>query len=180
VYAGLRKLRPVDYWKTFGVLVTMLLVGFWHGAAWTYVIWGGLWGGIIIVHRWLQPGIANMAKSYPRLDRIMHWSGIFVTFQAWLVVGIFYVSPNLAQAVDMVGTLLTGFDYSVSTKSDAVRVLLFSLPLILVQAIQYKSRSLNILERVHGSLRLAIYILLLMLLWTNGAVELNEFLYFQF
>jgi len=34
------------------LMITMVLGGLWHGAAWTFVIWGGLHGGFLIVHRW--------------------------------------------------------------------------------------------------------------------------------
>ena len=34
------------------LLLTMLLGGLWHGAAWTFVIWGGLHGAALLIHRW--------------------------------------------------------------------------------------------------------------------------------
>ena len=41
--------------RTYGALMgTMLLGGLWHGAAWTFVVWGGLHGLYLAVERWLK------------------------------------------------------------------------------------------------------------------------------
>ncbi len=40
-------------WRTYrNLMLTMLLGGLWHGAAWTFVVWGGLHGGALALHRW--------------------------------------------------------------------------------------------------------------------------------
>jgi D-alanyl-lipoteichoic acid acyltransferase DltB (MBOAT superfamily) len=35
-------------------MITMLLGGLWHGAAWNFVLWGGYQGGLLAVHRWFS------------------------------------------------------------------------------------------------------------------------------
>jgi D-alanyl-lipoteichoic acid acyltransferase DltB (MBOAT superfamily) len=44
-------------WRhAMNILATMLLSGLWHGAGWTYVIWGGLHGFYLVVtHQWHRP-----------------------------------------------------------------------------------------------------------------------------
>jgi alginate O-acetyltransferase complex protein AlgI len=41
------------------LMITMLLGGLWHGASWTFVVWGGLHGAYLALERWLgrKPGI---------------------------------------------------------------------------------------------------------------------------
>jgi alginate O-acetyltransferase complex protein AlgI len=60
------------------IMITMLLGGLWHGGAWTFVIWGGLHGVALVVHRaWtgkrnVLPNAQEMegrALSRPRVDR---------------------------------------------------------------------------------------------------------------
>src|SRR5437763_2906647 len=47
------------------IMITMLLGGLWHGGAWTFVIWGGLHGLALVVHRewrrlgWRLPGAVS-------------------------------------------------------------------------------------------------------------------------
>jgi alginate O-acetyltransferase complex protein AlgI len=36
------------------LMITMLLGGLWHGASWTFVVWGGLHGAYLVVERWLR------------------------------------------------------------------------------------------------------------------------------
>lgn len=66
--------------RTLGNLgLTFLLGGLWHGAAWTFVIWGGLHGMSLVVHRlWQETGL--------RLPRLMGWFLTFVFINlAWVV-----------------------------------------------------------------------------------------------
>ena len=47
--------------RTYAALMgTMLLGGLWHGAAWTFVVWGGLHGLYLSVERWLKGRFAGV------------------------------------------------------------------------------------------------------------------------
>ena len=53
--------------RVVNLMLTMLLGGLWHGAAWTFVAWGGLHGLYLIVHRlWGQAGLAAAGAGRPR------------------------------------------------------------------------------------------------------------------
>ena len=55
--------------RTYTALMgTMLLGGLWHGAAWTFVVWGGLHGLYLAVERWLQGALLGLAAR-ARVDR---------------------------------------------------------------------------------------------------------------
>ncbi len=43
------------------LMLTMLLGGLWHGAAWTFVVWGGLHGFYLCAERWLKPRLGQLA-----------------------------------------------------------------------------------------------------------------------
>jgi alginate O-acetyltransferase complex protein AlgI len=73
------------------LLVTMLLGGLWHGAGWTYVLWGGLHGVFLVVnHTWRKTGV-----------RCPAWLGWGITFVAILASWVVFRAANLADAVDM-------------------------------------------------------------------------------
>jgi D-alanyl-lipoteichoic acid acyltransferase DltB (MBOAT superfamily) len=72
------------------LLLTMVLGGLWHGASWTFVLWGSLHGGMLIAHR----TFATFCKSWPRFDRCLQlmpfaqvrWSMTFVCVSgAWIL-----------------------------------------------------------------------------------------------
>jgi D-alanyl-lipoteichoic acid acyltransferase DltB (MBOAT superfamily) len=74
------------------LLITMLLGGLWHGAAWTFVIWGALHGvGLVIEHMW---------AGRVRLPAWLRW---LVTFHVVVFGWIIFRSPNIGA----VGTFLS-------------------------------------------------------------------------
>lgn len=62
---GNRKGRARQYLNLF---ITMLLGGIWHGAGWTFILWGALHGFMLVVnHAW-----RNLKKSWPPLEAVFH------------------------------------------------------------------------------------------------------------
>ena len=53
------------------LMLTMLLGGLWHGAAWTFVIWGALNGAYLVVHRWWQqrPSVSTRSQSLDKVQK---------------------------------------------------------------------------------------------------------------
>jgi alginate O-acetyltransferase complex protein AlgI len=56
VYIPMGGSRIGKYRRLGNLLLTMLLVGLWHGAAWRFVLWGGLHGVFLAVHAWFRGG----------------------------------------------------------------------------------------------------------------------------
>lgn len=64
------------------LMLTMLLGGLWHGAAWTFVVWGGLHGTYLILER--------LQRRYLPF-KITAWNGIFLAFTTFTCVNITWV-----------------------------------------------------------------------------------------
>lgn len=80
------------------LFVTMLLGGLWHGANWTFVIWGALHGTYLIVnHAWRQTGI--------RLPTLVAWP---LTLLCVMIAWVFFNAPNMASALVILNTMATG------------------------------------------------------------------------
>ena len=77
------------------LMLTMLLGGLWHGAAWTFVIWGGIHGAALSVERWGREHLPGF--------RLPAWLAWLVTFHVVCLAWVFFRSPNLATAFDMLG-----------------------------------------------------------------------------
>ncbi len=82
------------------LMLTMLLGGLWHGAAWTFVAWGALHGGYLVVHQWWQG--SNAAN---RMARRRWWPAVaqLLTFSAVVVAWIFFRADGFATAFDVIG-----------------------------------------------------------------------------
>ncbi len=89
------------------LMLTMLLGGLWHGAAWTFVVWGGLHGLYLLIER-------SLRVDQRRRGPAMTFVGGIVTFAAVLFAWIFFRSPDIASAWDyLVGfTRWGGWDLS--------------------------------------------------------------------
>jgi alginate O-acetyltransferase complex protein AlgI len=78
--------------------IVMLLGGLWHGAAWNFVIWGGLHGALLCYERLL--GKHPLYRALPRALRVA------ATFLAVLVAWVFFRAPDLPSALRYLGHML--------------------------------------------------------------------------
>lgn len=92
----------------FNLAATMLLGGLWHGAGWTFVIWGGLHGVGLAFERWR----ADVAKSRPprpeRTPAQQTWHAIWirvVTFNFVCLCWVFFRAPTFSDAFAVLGRL---------------------------------------------------------------------------
>ncbi len=89
--------------RYFNLMLTMLLGGLWHGAAWTFVAWGALHGAFLIVnHVWrAMPVSKQWAGSYA-------WSAgsLLLTFAAVCFAWVFFRAGSFPAALDIVSSML--------------------------------------------------------------------------
>lgn len=91
---GLRK-RPFNLYRN--VMLTMLIGGLWHGAAWTFVIWGGLHGLGLSVNRWWE----NRRRKLKRKPRQEWWVKLLcglATFHFVCLTWVFFRAGSLQTA----------------------------------------------------------------------------------
>jgi D-alanyl-lipoteichoic acid acyltransferase DltB (MBOAT superfamily) len=95
-------------WKTYrNLMLTMLIGGLWHGASWTFVVWGGIHGVGLAVERLAADRRHALRLPEPAdtpVHRFVRW---FVTFNVVCLAWVFFRSPSLARAFDMLGGLFT-------------------------------------------------------------------------
>ncbi|MDD2720665.1 MAG: MBOAT family protein [Gallionella sp.] len=109
--------------RYLNLTTTMLLGGLWHGAGWTFVIWGGLHGAFLVVnHAWhaVRKSLGQDPKA--PLSRPAHLASVLVTFLAVTLAWVFFRAPDLHAATDIAKTML-GFegvaihsDHAISTR----------------------------------------------------------------
>jgi alginate O-acetyltransferase complex protein AlgI len=159
------------------LMITMLLGGLWHGAAWTFVIWGALQGIYLIGHR-LWADAPNPVIQQIRNRPEWPWAARILMFHAVCFGWIFFRAPSFGIAFSMLRGLLTPGSATLAT----VPVVLM---LILGIFGQYSPRRWR--KGVEGELTrwpamirgaaLAGAIILIELLGPSGVAP---FIYFQF
>jgi alginate O-acetyltransferase complex protein AlgI len=89
-------------------LITMLLGGLWHGAQWTFVIWGLLHGLGLIAVRWWQTTHSQFKTAYWLNGRHTAWAqalSVFVTFHFVCLTWVFFRAESFAQALSVLRQL---------------------------------------------------------------------------
>ena len=92
VYIPLGGNRKGELIRLRNLMITMLLGGLWHGAGWTFIIWGGLHGFYLIVnHLW--------RKTRWKVPQIVGWG---ITFLAVVVAWVFFRAQTMTDAIVLV------------------------------------------------------------------------------
>ncbi|QDV32853.1 MBOAT family O-acyltransferase [Tautonia plasticadhaerens] len=160
------------------LMLTMILGGLWHGAAWTFVAWGAYQGILLVGHRLLEPLLDRLRPSDP-VHRAC-WTGlcIVVTFHLVCLGWLLFRADSIAQASGMLGLILSG--PTLPPASSLVPVLAVVLPLLLVQAAQHATGDLEILQRTPWYVRSLAYTAGFYAIVLGGEFGGGQFLYFQF
>jgi D-alanyl-lipoteichoic acid acyltransferase DltB (MBOAT superfamily) len=98
---GARGSRPAAFFVVLAVptLLTMLLSGVWHGAGYTFIVWGLLHGGYLVGnHAWRQ----YVAKRTPaQAGAVGRAAGFALTFLAVVVAMVIFRAPDIATAINV-------------------------------------------------------------------------------
>jgi len=92
LYISLGGNRGTKLFTYRNLMLTMLLGGLWHGASWTFVIWGALHGLALIVHREWQRLTENAGAGF---KRVMSWLAVPLTFYWIMITWVFFRSQNV-------------------------------------------------------------------------------------
>ena len=88
------------------LLLTMLLGGFWHGANWTFLVWGALHGFYLIVnHAWAAATGRVRALTAFHAAFLGRAFGFVLTFLAVVIAWVFFRAPNFGAGFAMLGAM---------------------------------------------------------------------------
>lgn len=88
------------------LLITMLLGGLWHGAGWTFMIWGGLHGCYLVVNHVWHALRDRLGYPVGRETRLGNISARTLTFLAVVVGWVFFRAPNVDAALTMLAGMI--------------------------------------------------------------------------
>jgi hypothetical protein len=156
----------------------MFLGGLWHGAAWHYVFWGMYQGLILVIHRALLKPLERLWKLSripPAAERLINTAFFFaVTCGGWLLFRVNQMSdiPILARNVFR--------PFAWNGRVTLLTLLVYAAPLVLLDLAQERSRDMMVVKRWPAAARALCYAAALAAIFLSGAVEVREFIYFQF
>lgn len=163
------------------LMLTMLLGGLWHGAAWTFIIWGFIHGLILCIYRPFEKTLTAVKSSG------LLYSGFtakvlqtFVMFHLVCLGWLFFRADNVGQAFGMLGKVMSNFQVTPFVGSAFVSLLFYVLPLLIFEAWLERSGDLLKVLKIHWLARAAFYSYLVLMLWFFPSPTQYEFVYFQF
>lgn len=165
------------------LMLTMLLGGLWHGAAWTFVLWGLFHGVLLAAHRFLQPRLEKWFDFESRRAQNL-WRGvsIFLFFQLTLLGWLLFRAKTLDQLFAMLGAMVKDFtlDSDLLGPNGLATVIACGAILFIVQIVQFRTKDLMIVFRLPVPVRGLIYALFMLGFIIFGEFGDTPFIYFQF
>ncbi len=187
-YATMRRIKSekllavrAETWGYFvGIFLTMLLGGLWHGAGWTFVIWGALYG----IYQMFAYASKRLRKKIAKKIGLQHrprlhsaWS-IFITFNLVSFAWIFFRASSFDHAWTYIGHIKLRFpeDSSVHFYYNLILLLFF---LIVEYFIKNRDR-LVFWQRFPQPVKMAAFAIFCCLMLIFAMDYSNEFIYLQF
>lgn len=165
----------------WAVILTMVLGGLWHGAAWTYVTWGVYHALILILFTVLNPVFQNIQFKGRVTTPLWLLFRIVVTFHLWCLSLLIFRSSSLTQTFQMLHGLL--FNFGTLTpwiQADLTALIFFIAVPLAVQCLQRFKENMWIVLEWPWVPRLAFFVLLLHFLVVFSGSQSKQFIYFQF
>ncbi|MBH8578101.1 MBOAT family protein [Nostocaceae cyanobacterium CENA369] len=178
VYVPLMRRRPkaerTELFKYRNLLILMLLSGFWHGAAWHFVFWGGLHGIILV----LQKQWSSWVARYKALLPLRNLLGIPLTFYCFSALAPFFGSRDLITALKIEKSFL--FFTSLGSQNLNLQIAWIFVPLTILHWAAYKGWFTQWWRKIPSWSFAIVFGVLVSGLFRLAAINPQPFVYFQF
>jgi alginate O-acetyltransferase complex protein AlgI len=161
------------------LLITMLIGGFWHGADWKFIFWGGAHGLLLVLHKlWVKN---QFLKTNSRLFRFLSW---FLTFNLVSLLWIPFRANSIDETWVMYSSILTKHDLgmilAVSETNPLLVVLLIAGFTFTIMTKKIKNKIIEYYYSVDLILKLMFLVLIIQLMIQIKSSVVQPFIYFQF
>lgn len=166
------KLR--SYWNIF---VTFLVSGIWHGANWTFIVWGVLHG----IAQIIEKAIGQQKCEYGRLGKTVK---IIITFLLVNFAWIFFRMPNLGDACGMIAHIFDvhqSLALEITSKHIFVLMIMGTLLLFIKDwTDEFAPDKLRLFENKSRIVRWASYLFVIIMILLTGVFDAGQFIYANF
>lgn len=180
----------------FNLMITFLVSGIWHGANWTFILWGGLNGFYQIIgdlkNRFLKSINFNIKNKY--INRFFNIFRILITFslicfsliffRANTVKDAFYIINNLFSDIQNVNNIQYLYNISIQLGLNIFEILMATaciIILFIIEIFEYKQRIYITLNKLPFIIRFIFYYIIIIIILSMGVFSnAGQFIYFQF
>jgi len=174
----------VAYWRwLLNILVVFVVSGFWHGANWTFVVWGALHGVLYLVYAVWWPESRRMAAQTPGGPRLLPSLSALLqmtlTFTLTCLAWVFFRAATVGESLTIVRKIAVDVTTTAPTliyKQAAIWILL----LLAVEWVQRAHANPLQLERFPRPVRWGVYYAFALIIFLFAPIHYTPFIYFQF
>jgi alginate O-acetyltransferase complex protein AlgI len=178
LYFGLGGNRNGEATTYRNLALTMLLGGLWHGAAWTFIVWGAFHGLILIIYRALRIDALLERVSIRSLPGVALHVGAWALLMVLVMIGwVYFRAESFTQASQMLAAPFNGLAWQ---WADIAKVGGIFLPLALVECWQRWRGIHEVLNAGPFFWRYTAAIVVLMAVLLISAPPGQDFIYFDF
>ena len=159
-------------WRTcVNIMIVFAISGLWHGADWTFVIWGTVNGMMLL------PFVFRPKKSYSNHARLRDIPKCILTFLIFAFIFLSFRSPNISHLQECLSTLVHG---SYLTVPMGITAFYYIIPFVIVEWLGRRQEFPIMTLKMPTILRWVIYWALLFIIAFYGAKTNIQYIYFQF
>lgn len=171
--------------KIRNTFIIFLVSGFWHGANWTFLIWGALNAIYFLPLLLLNLNRDNLetvaqGKFFPTFKEIF---SIIITFSLTVFAWIFFRAASVDHAIEYIGGIFSKSLLSIpSVETKAYLILFVVLIFMMVEWIGREYRyGIEFVKKIKSPIaRIVLYYTIIIMILVLGNFTENEFIYFQF
>ena len=175
----------VGKWRWYyNLFITFVISGLWHGANWTFIIWGAINGSYLIFEIITHKQRLNFANQFGRFG--LHWfyqfCSLIITFNLICLAWVFFRANSLSAAwLELKNmTHIHGSRIGVISQNEIFLCFLSVVFLLIAEFFDLKTKAAMRLANSPLPVRWAAYALLLFTILAFGVFSKESFIYFQF
>jgi D-alanyl-lipoteichoic acid acyltransferase DltB (MBOAT superfamily) len=155
------------------LLITFFLSGVWHGANWTFILWGTLHGIMVCIERALGIG----KKKFCGGQKLIHWA---LTFLFLCFAKIIFRSNNLQDVITIVIGIFTRMGMPAPEYALYMSIVMALAVLLIKELSDEYSWNFKVSNSRHWIVRHVYLVLMIAYIVLFGVLDGGQFIYFQF
>ena len=159
-------------------MIVFMVSGLWHGAAYTFVIWGAMHGACMVLARLVYGDKIKTITNKLSVANALRW---MVTFAIVNFAWIFFRVNNLSDVMTIFQKIFTNTGRIFIDADTMLYAFMFAILVFVVDFVdEYYSGKVRLLNSRYTIVRWATYIALVVMVLLFGVLDGGSFIYFQF
>ena len=164
------------------LFIVFLVSGFWHGANWTFIVWGALHGTYLILEILFKPSTDKLIDTTSKFGKFI---SVIITFHLAMFAWVFFRANSIESATFALKQIFTNLFTSFSligTASAPLLICTLFITAALFYIVDFMKENKRMIEVFQSSsyLRYAVYLFLIYSILLFGNTDKTQFIYFQF